>query len=186
MFEALTVKFISTLFNNFTSLIYRAFRITFRTGSHSSGQFMKRIMIRSLPLPLPLALSYFFPSLIFLPSRSSIPLSWEVPQDFPCNTVWVWDSSAMNVVGYCCSIQWFWIFQIWSAHSLSVLPVQVIPSLYCWPSQWCRSVQEWKKCAPIDCILSKCRRIVNKILLVLALKNCIEGATHKVEWLIHE
>ena len=44
------------------------------TVSHSSGQFTKRIMIRFLPFHLPFVLSYFFPSLIFLPSQSWIPL----------------------------------------------------------------------------------------------------------------
>ena len=38
--------------------------------SHSSGQFAKRIMIQFLPFHLPFVLSYFFPSLIFLPSQS--------------------------------------------------------------------------------------------------------------------
>ena len=97
----------------------------------NSGQFTKRIMIRFPPFHLSFVLSYFFPSLISLPSQSLIPLSWEVPQDFPCNTAWVLDNSAMNVSSYCCNTGWFWIFKIWPVHSLSVLQVQVIPALSC-------------------------------------------------------
>ncbi|MCL4480033.1 MAG: hypothetical protein M1113_00910, partial [Candidatus Thermoplasmatota archaeon] len=49
---------------------HKIVKYEFCTVSHSSGQFTKRIMIRFLPFHLPFVLSYFFPSLIFLPSQS--------------------------------------------------------------------------------------------------------------------